>query len=93
MRTKKQSDYSLDKQKNKHRYLLDNDVSDLLGISLNSLRNKIHLGQPLPPYISLPSSRKRLWPENLVHDWLLAYLVNNQASSKARITSIRKSAK
>ncbi len=93
MSTKQKSNYTNDKQKYKQQYFSDSDVATLLGISLKSLRNKLHLERPLPPYIKLPFSRKRLWPVLKVHEWLHRYLVTNQSSNTSQIKSIKKSVK
>ena len=52
------------------RYFYDEDISRILGITLDSLRNKVSLGDPLPPHINLPQSRTRLWPKDDFHEWV-----------------------
>ena len=51
-------------------YYTDDEVANLLGISLGRLRNKLCAGNPLPPRIEPPGCRHRLWPCQAVHDWL-----------------------
>lgn len=57
-------------------YYTDDEVADLLGISLGRLRNKLCAGNPLPPRIEPPSCRRRLWPCQGVHEWLEQFTVS-----------------
>ena len=57
-------------------YYTDDEVADLLGISLGRLRNKLSAGNPLPPRIEPPGCRHRLWPSQAFHDWLEQYTVS-----------------
>jgi hypothetical protein len=57
-------------------YYTDDEVADLLGISLGRLRNKLCAGNPLPPRIEPPGCRHRLWPCQAVHDWLEQFTVS-----------------
>lgn len=57
-------------------YYTDDEVADLLGISLGRLRNKRSAGNPLPPRIEPPGCRHRLWPSQAFHDWLEQYTVS-----------------
>ena len=41
-------------------YYTDEDIAQLLGISLGRLRNKLTAGSPLPPRIQPPGCRNRL---------------------------------
>ena len=50
-------------------YYIDDEVADLLGISLGRLRNKLCAGNPLPPRIEPLGCRHRLWPCQRVHEW------------------------
>ena len=57
-------------------YYSDDEVADLLGISLGRLRNKLCAGNPLPPRIEPPGCRHRLWPCKAVHEWLKKFTVS-----------------
>ena len=57
-------------------YYTDDEVADLLGISLGRLRNKLCAGNPLPPPIEPPGCRHRLWPRQAVHDWLEQFMIS-----------------
>lgn len=57
-------------------YYTDDEVADLLGISLGRLRNKLCAGNPLPPRIEPPGCRHRLWPRQAVHDWLEQFTIS-----------------
>jgi hypothetical protein len=54
-------------------YLHDNELADLLGIELRTLRNKICEGHPLPPHIEPKGMRVRLWPRRELEKWLLQF--------------------
>lgn len=55
-------------------FLHDEDVALLLQISPGRLRNKIVLGDPLPPRAELPGMRVRLWPRKGVEEWILKFV-------------------
>ena len=55
-------------------FLHDEDIAQLLQISLRGLRNKIELGDPLPPRAELPGMRVRLWPRRAVEEWILRFV-------------------
>ena len=57
------------------KYYTDEEIANLMGITLNRLRNKIHYEDPLPPRIETPSSRHRLWPVDEVHAWFENHIV------------------
>jgi hypothetical protein len=57
-------------------YYTDDEVADLLGISLGRLRNKLCAGNPMPPRIEPPGCRHRLWPCQAVHDWLDQFTIS-----------------
>jgi hypothetical protein len=57
-------------------YYRDSEVTELLGISLGRLRNKLCAGNPLPPRIEPPGCRHRLWPCQALHDWLEQYTID-----------------
>ena len=57
-------------------YYTDDEVADLLGISVGRLRNKLCAGNPLPPRIEPPGCRHRLWPCQAVHDWLEQFTIS-----------------
>jgi hypothetical protein len=57
-------------------YYSDDEVAELLGISLGRLRNKLCAGNPLPPRIEPPGCRHRLWPCQAVHEWLEQFTVD-----------------
>lgn len=61
-------------------FLHDEDVALLLRISVQSLRNKIEAGDPLPPSSQPPGMRVRLWHRHLVEEWVLQFL-NQQPQS------------
>lgn len=56
-------------------FLSDEQLADLLGISVQGLRNKVARGDPLPPHCRLPGMRVRLWPEQLVREWIDRHVV------------------
>ena len=58
-------------------YYTDQDIAQLLGISLGRLRNKLTAGKPLPPGIQAPGCRNRLWPKAAVHAWLEQFLITS----------------
>lgn len=64
-------------------YLHDEGLADLLGISVKALRNKVALGEPLPPRIQPPGMRARLWPRRAVNEWLSQFLMNPTLESLA----------
>jgi len=57
-------------------YYTDQEVAHLLGVSLGRLRNELCAGNPLPPSIEPPGCRHRLWPCQVVHDWLEQFTVS-----------------
>ncbi len=59
-------------------YLTDGDLAELLGISIQSLRNKVSAGERLPPRIKPPGCRNRLWPKRSVYDWLDKFMEQDQ---------------
>lgn len=65
-------------------YYTDEQIADLMGITLRRLRNKVHADQPLPPRIQPPGCRKRLWPIKEVHHWLEHYLVRYEEQKQER---------
>jgi len=71
-------------------YLTDDDVCQILSINIQSLRNKIHLGHPLPPYILPPASRKRLWPRKEFHDWLASFIVQETSVNSLEMSKIKR---
>jgi len=58
-------------------YYTDQDIAQLLGVSIRRLRNKLSAGSPLPPRIQPPGCRNRLWPREAVHAWLEQFLVTS----------------
>lgn len=72
------------------RYLSDQNVADILGISLKSLYNKINLQHPLPTYICPPSSRVRLWPEKDFHEWLSQFRSETSTSVNGQLNRIKR---
>lgn len=56
-------------------FLRDSEVAALLGITVPGLRNKVLRGDPLPPHCRLPGMRVRLWPEQLVREWIDRHVV------------------
>lgn len=52
------------------KFLSDEQLADLLGITVRGLRNKVLRGDPLPPHCRLPGMRIRLWPEDGVIEWI-----------------------
>jgi len=57
-------------------YHNDDEVADLLGISLGRLRNKLCAGNQLPPRIEPPSCLHRLWSCQAVHEWLEQFTIS-----------------
>ena len=51
-------------------YYTDNELSEILMISVQGLRNKVVRGDPLPPNIKIPGFRHRLWPIKACHEWM-----------------------
>ncbi len=64
-------------------YYTDQDIAQLLGISLGRLRNMLTAGKPLPPRIQAPGCRHRLWPKAAVHAWLEQFLIKGVEGSRA----------
>ncbi len=64
-------------------YYTDQDIAQLLGISLGRLRNKLTAGKPLPPRIQPPGCRHRLWPKEAVYAWLEQFLVMSVEKPRA----------
>lgn len=56
-------------------YYTDEEMAQLLGVSLGRLRNKLCAGNPLPPRIQPPGCRHRLWPCRAVHGWLAQFTI------------------
>jgi excisionase family DNA binding protein len=65
-------------------YYTDQEMAQLLGISLGRLRNKLTAGSPLPPRIQPPGCRTRLWPREAVHAWLEQFLLTDGADRQAQ---------
>jgi hypothetical protein len=65
-------------------YYTDQEMAQLLGISLGRLRNKLTAGSPLPPRIQPPRCRTRLWPREAVHAWLEQFLLTDGADRQAQ---------
>lgn len=63
-------------------FLSDEQLADLLGISVRGLRNKVVRGDPLPPHCRLPGLRIRLWPEDGVVEWIENYQVGALQNSE-----------
>ncbi len=59
------------------RYFRDEDVANLLGISVSRLRVKITYGEPLPDRIQAPGCKHRLWLKQKVFDWLDRHSVSS----------------
>lgn len=55
-------------------FLHDEDVAWLLRLSVDALRNKIMIGDPLPPRSEPPGVRVRLWPRRAVEEWVLQFV-------------------
>jgi hypothetical protein len=64
-------------RKSDGKYFTDQDVAQLLGISIGRLRNKLTAGSPLPPRIQPPGCRYRLWPQEAVHAWLEQFMITS----------------
>jgi len=64
-------------QRSEGAYYTDQDIAQLLGVSIGRLRNKLTAGSPLPPRIQPPGCRNRLWPREAVHAWLEQFLVTS----------------
>jgi predicted DNA-binding transcriptional regulator AlpA len=58
-------------------FLNDRQLAEILGISIQSLRNKISSSENLPDRVQLPGCRKRLWPTKKVYQWLEMYTVSS----------------
>ena len=71
-------------------YYTDDEVADLLGISLGRLRNKLCAGNPLPPRIEPPGCRHRLWPCQAVHDWLDQFTISVGEVQKVDVSGRRR---
>lgn len=48
----------------------DQDVAELLGISVDRLQKRIQAGEAIPPYFQVPGSRSRIWDMDDVDAWL-----------------------
>lgn len=55
-------------------YLNDREMARLLGITVQGLRNKVSQGDRLPPRVTLPGMRIRLWPRRELEKWMQQYL-------------------
>ena len=66
------------------KYYTDNEIADMLGISLGRLRIKLSAGHPLPPRIQLPGCRNRLWACNAAHEWLEQFTIAMSRSEQVR---------
>ena len=64
------------------RYLYDKELAARLQITVQSLRNAISLGDPLPPRIQIPNKAVRLWERDAADDWFSNN--QNRASSKLK---------
>jgi len=64
-------------QSREETYYTDQDIAQLLGVSLGRLRNKLAAGNALPPRIQPPRCRNRLWPREAVHAWLEQFLITS----------------
>ena len=62
-------------------YYTDQDIAQLLGVSIGRLRNKLSAGSPLPSRIQPPGCRNRLWPREAVHAWLEQFLITSANES------------
>lgn len=71
-------------------YYIDQQVAELLGVSLPRLRNKISGNENLPPRIEPPGCRHRLWPCEGVHEWLNRYIICNDVVQPRISERIRK---
>jgi len=59
------------------KFLKDEDVANMLGVSIDRLRAKLSSGDLLPPRVELPGCRIRLWDEEEFFDWLKQYEVRS----------------
>jgi len=64
------------------KYLTDKEFSELLGISIGRLRNKVSGGENLPRRIEPNGCRTRLWPAEEVYMWLDKYLISDSVIKK-----------
>ena len=71
-------------------YLSDQNVADILGISLKSLYNKVSQQDPLPVYICPPSTRVRLWPVKDFHEWLAQFRYETSQSARTQLDRIKR---
>ena len=51
----------------------DQDVAELLGISVDRLQKRVQAGKMVPPYIYVPGSRSRVWDMDDVDAWLKGF--------------------
>lgn len=72
--------------------LNDKQLSEILNISVKTLRNKVLNGDPLPPYISVPKTKTRLWRRDIVFEWISQFS-NEPSKSKCSTNSLPKTHK
>lgn len=51
-------------------FLRDKDITELLGITQQTLNNKVYRGDDLPPFIKPRGTKNRLWVKEEVSAWL-----------------------
>lgn len=51
-------------------YMRDKDITELLGITQQTLNNKVYRGDNLPRFTKPPGTRTRLWKKEDVNKWL-----------------------
>ena len=53
-----------------NRILRDADVAELMGITVETLRNRFSMGAPMPPYFKRSNPRTRFYEREAVAEWL-----------------------
>jgi hypothetical protein len=51
----------------------DQDVAELLGISVDRLRKRIQGDELVPPYIHIPGTKSRIWDMDEVEGWMRGF--------------------
>ena len=66
-------------------FLTDAQVAGFLSISIETLRNKIVAGDPLPPFRQIPNCRARIWLADEFRKWLMEQPITKSVASTQAI--------
>jgi len=48
----------------------DNELAQLMRMDVRTIANRYSAGKPMPPFVSLPGTKKRLFVPGAVLDWM-----------------------